>query len=420
MLIPIAEIKFTPSQDIDEDQLIGIADSIKEKGLSHSIIVRRENSSYMLVSGEKRLLAAQRIGWTEIPAEIRDVSESEGEEIRLHENLKRFNLPWWEQVVLVERLHTLRQAKHGPAATGRPAKTEVKGWSIRDTAKELQVGVGPLSEDLGLARFLRSNPELKKVKDKKTAIRLMRIAADRQEAESEATLPSARTQSQIFEGDAVEILKQLPANSVHHCITDPPWIKFFDPKLTIDERTLPVFRELYRVLKHGAFLYVFGGLDDYGYYAGVDEPHYQEGVDVVHKKGELEKIGFTVSKTPILWQKINSLSRRGVASWEYDRDFEFIILAVKGSPALTTGRKLSSIKSFPIVHPTKMIHPNEKPVDLVRDLIDDCSYEGQLIIDPFAGSGVLGEACKGMKRNYYLIERDHESFVKIQQRLGYK
>jgi DNA modification methylase len=112
------------------------------------------------------------------------------------------------------------------------------------------------------------------------------------------------------------------------------------------------------------------------------------------------------------------LSRRGVSSWEYDRDFEFIIVAVKGSPALTTGRKLSSVKSFPIVHPTKMIHPNEKPIELISDLIEDCSYENQLIIDPFAGSGVLGVACSKMNRHYYLIERDHDTYENIRKRLG--
>lgn len=411
MLIDVDLIEFTPT-DADPEQLQQLTESIAEKGLSHPIIVRPANElgKHPLVSGEKRLRAFITLGRAQIPADIREISENEGKEIRLHENLKRFNLAWWDQVMLVEELHNLRQTQHGlPERTGRPPAEGPKpkvGWSIRDTAQELQVGIGPLSEDLNLARALRHDPSLKNVKDKKTAVRLIRVATQRFNAEQEASSPIALDANQVFFGDAQTILKNFPTGSIDHGITDPPWIKFFDQSLTIDERTLPVFRELYRVLKHGAFLYVFCGLDDYTYYAGTDDPPTEGRGEPVHRAGELEKIGFKISKTPLLWRKINSLSRRGVSSWEYDRDFEFIILAVKGSPALTTGRKLSSIKEFPITHPSKMIHPHEKPIDLIIDLITDCSYEGNIIVDPFGGSGVIGEACQKTKRKFILCERE--------------
>jgi len=303
MLIPISEIQFKQTEGIDEEQLAQLQESIKEKGLSHQIIVRQANGSYELVSGEKRLLAAKRLGWVEIEATVREIDSAEGEEIRLHENLKRFNLPWWEQVILVERLHQLRQAKYGEAKDGRPSKEEGKvGWSIRDTARELQVGVGPLSEDLSLARALRRDSTLKNVKDKKTAIRLIRIAETRHRAELEATLPSNLDGDQVFFGESTAVLTQLPSTSIHHCITDPPWINFFEPSLRLDERTLPVFRELYRVLKHGAFLFIFCGLDDYAYYAGTDIPVGDVENRVEHRAGELEKVGFKVGKTPLIWQ----------------------------------------------------------------------------------------------------------------------
>jgi len=420
MNLPIDQIDFTPSENPDEEQVKSIAESLSEIGQSHPLIVRPLNSSgrFALVSGERRLLAAKSLGWSEIKVEIRDISENDGEEIRLHENLKRFNLPWWDQVLLVEKLHLLRQAKHGQAKDGRPAKAvEKSGWSVRDTARELQVALGSISEDLNLARAVRNDPTLRNIKDKKTAIRLVRITAKRHQAEAEAGLSHEMEGDQVFLGDAAVILSQLPANSVHHAVTDPPWINFFDPSLTIDDRTLPVFRELYRVLKFGAFLYLFCGLDDYSYYAGVDEPHTKVGEPTEHKPGQLERIGFTISKTPLLWKKLNSMSRRGVASWEYDRDFEFIILAVKGTPALTTGTKLSSIKEHAIVHPTQMIHPNEKPIELIQDILEDCSYQNQIICDPFAGSGVLGEACIAMNRSYILIERDKKSYDNIIKRL---
>jgi DNA modification methylase len=427
--IPLDQITIVdPSSAIDQEQLIGIRDSIQEIGLSHPLILRRANNSgegYLLVAGEKRYLAAKELGWSDIEAEIREVDERQGKIIRLQENLKRFNLPWWEQVMLVEQLHQIRQQEHGIASRGRPQKgTEAQGWSIRDTAEELGVGVGPLSEDLSLARALKNNPTLAKVQDKKTAIRLMRVAADRYRTELDATAPKfgklEDIRNQVYFGDSESVLKNLPDHSVDHCVTDPPWIKYFDAKLRIDERTTPVFKELYRVLKSGALLYLFCGLQDYAYYAGTDYPDPDSPNETLHRTGELERLGFTVSSTPIIWQKVHSLSRRGVRPWEYSRDFEFVIVACKGSATLVSSGQLSGIKTFKIVHPSAMVHPNEKPVELLEDIISDCSYEGNLIIDPFAGSGVVGSACKRKKRNYILIERDKKFYDQIVRRMDAK
>lgn len=428
MILNLDTIKIErPSDSIDAEQLQGIVDSIKEVGLSHRPIVRPANNlagAYYLVSGEKRILAARALGWTEMDVEVRDVSETDGQIIRLHENLRRFNLPWHEQVILVEQLHLLRQSEHGVATRGRPEKDTPKvGWTVRDTANELQMGVGNLSEDLNLAKALHMDRALANVKDKKTAIKLVRNAVRRNISEEEAGLPSNTSEldNQVLFGDSVSILKQMAASSIDHCITDPPWINFFDAKLTLDERTLPVFTELYRVLKYNSFLYIFCGLDDYDYYVGHDEPDpANPSGERIHVKGQLEKIGFNVANTPIIWQKVNSLSRRGVRTWEYDRDFEFVIVAAKGSPVLTASRRLSGIKSFKIVHPSQMIHANEKPVELVEDLLADCSYDGNLIIDPFAGSGVLGLACKRSKRKFVLIERDKAAYDAIVKRMEAK
>jgi DNA modification methylase/ParB-like chromosome segregation protein Spo0J len=415
-----------PSAEIDQSALKELADSINEKGLSHAVIVRPANDSgrYPLASGEKRVLACKILGHKDIEAVIKNLTEKEGKEIRLHENLKRFNLPWYDQVVLVEELHKLRQEEHGVAKVGRPSIEDSdgpkQGWSIRDTAKELNVGIGALSEDLSLARALRDDPTLRKVKDKKTAVRLARVIAQRRTSEQEAGLPTTFDANQVYLGDSASILSALPAASIDHCVTDPPWIKFFDPALRIDERTVPVFREVYRVLKHGAFLYVFCGLDDYAYYAGVDKPNPDNPTETIHDRGILETIGFAVSNTPVIWRKGNALSRRGVRQWEYDRDFEFIIVAVKGNPALTTSRRLSGIKEADIVHPAHMIHPNEKPASLIEDIVTDCSYEGNIILDPFGGSGILGEVCKATKRKYIICERDKKFYDGICNRLKTK
>jgi DNA modification methylase len=402
MNVLIERIKFVP-KEIPEGMINEIAESIAEQGLMQAITVRPTNAldGYELVFGEKRLRAAMKLGWTEIPCNIRDVSDLDMRAQRAHENLKRYNLPWFEQVQIIEELHAIRQEQHGAGRTGRPTEEAGKlGWGVRDTAAELGLAIGNLSEDINLARAVRLDPSLRNVKDKRTAIRLVRLAGKRIQAEVEAGLPTELEHDQVYCGDSATILKNFPASTFHACITDPPWLSFFDPALTRDERTLPVFKELYRVMRYDSFVYVVVGDEDYFYY-----------------KEELPKLGFTVSKTPLFWRKLNALSRRGVRGWEYDRDFEFILLAVKGNPVLTSSTKISSFKDFAAVPSRSLIHPNEKPIELIKNVIQDSTFEGNFIIDPFAGSGVVGLACKETKRRFILCERDEKYYKGICKRL---
>lgn len=430
MKISLAEI-FLPEKQLSEDQqkvITELADSIKEIGLSHPVILRKRSPGeqlYKVASGERRILALKSLGIKEVEADIREIDEVNGSVVRIHENLRRFNLPWPEQVALVEELHKIRQAEHGQAKPegGRPFKDpeKNKGWSLRDTANELKVGVGNLSEDMLLARAVRTDPRLVEITDKKTAVRLARLAVQRAEQEDEARTPSPQHKKwidQTYLGDSAEIIKRFGSNSIDHCITDPPWIRFFDNKLRIDERTVPVFKELYRVLRPGAFLFVFAGIDDYHYYAGRNIPDKDYLNQMRRDPGVLESIGFSIGATPVLWAKQNSISRRGVRPWEYDRDFEFVVVAVKGNAILTNAMRCSGIKTHKVVPSPSMVHPNEKPLELIKEFVNDCSYEGNTIIDPFAGSGVVGEACEKMKRHYVMIERDAKYHAQILKRMG--
>uniref|UniRef100_A0A6H1ZIH7 Putative methyltransferase n=1 Tax=viral metagenome TaxID=1070528 RepID=A0A6H1ZIH7_9ZZZZ len=56
----------------------------------------------------------------------------------------------------------------------------------------------------------------------------------------------------------------------------------------------------------------------------------------------------------------------------------------------------------------KNIHPTQKPVALFEYLIKTYTNEGDLVLDNCAGSGTTGVACKKLKRNYILIEKEQE------------
>jgi site-specific DNA-methyltransferase (adenine-specific) len=65
--------------------------------------------------------------------------------------------------------------------------------------------------------------------------------------------------------------------------------------------------------------------------------------------------------------------------------------------------------------PSKNNHPTVKPIALMEYLIKLVSREGAVVLDPFAGSGTTGMACKKLNRNFILIEREPE-YCKIAEK----
>lgn len=389
-----------PEFEKDEDYE-NLKSSIKDQGLLHPVTVRTVNNKFHVIAGKKRALALKELGHERVPVTVRELDDNDSMVLGIHENLRRTNLPWWDQANLVEQLHELRQAQHGKPKAGRPKKGEEKsGWTMRDTAEELDAALGSVSESILLADAVRSDPQLRSIKDRRTALKIVRQKAKQYTAELEQAAPVDFATNEVYNGSCSDILRQLDPLIFDACITDPPWERFKDQKFVMDEETRPSFKEIYRVMKPDSFLFMFLGMDDFLAY-----------------KELLPNYGFEVSRQPLFWHKINVLSR-GTKSWEYARDYEFILLAVKGSPVLATSRQLSAIKSCPVVPTKLMVHPNEKPVDLVRGIVEECTHPGAVVLDPFAGSGSHLEAIYRSGRRYIGIERDHQIYTRVCERMN--
>lgn len=70
-------------------------------------------------------------------------------------------------------------------------------------------------------------------------------------------------------------------------------------------------------------------------------------------------------------------------------------------------------------HPREAgLHPTQKPVRLMQALIELTTQNGQLILDPFAGSGTTGVAAKNLSRNYLMFEKSPEFFEIATRRLS--
>ena len=404
MKIKLSDIAYKLEGEPD-DALRELADSIKTQGLFQPIRVRVvsddvRSEHYDIIFGRRRVAACHLLGLDEIESEVVEADDHKVLIDSIHENLRRTNLSWWDQSDLIKQLHTERQAEHGKPKAGRPKKgAEKEGWGIAETAEELALSLGGVSEAITLADAVAQDPSLRNVHDRRTALKLVRSKVKRIEAEIYGAAPTDFDVDTVYLGSALDVLKQLPSEMFHVCLTDPPWVRFKDDKFVRDEETMPTFREVYRVLRPDSFLYMFVGTDDY-----------------IDYKALLPNYGFVVSGGPLIWAKSGVISR-GTAAWDYARDTELILFAVKGSPALTSPQQLSRVKTYPVVPSVKLVHPNEKPVKLIENILEDCSFPGHLILDPFAGSGSHLEACIKINRKYVGIERDRRIKENIDDRL---
>jgi len=83
---------YQPRAEFDEVELAALADSIREHGMLQPILVRKAVGRYQLISGERRLKAAIRAGWTEVAARVREADDREMAELAIVENLQRKDL----------------------------------------------------------------------------------------------------------------------------------------------------------------------------------------------------------------------------------------------------------------------------------------------------------------------------------------
>lgn len=93
--IPASEIYPNPAQPrktFDEQSIAELASSIKAHGLLSPIVVRKMNTKYEIIAGERRFQACKAAGIEKIPAMVKDISDADAFKISLVENLQREDL----------------------------------------------------------------------------------------------------------------------------------------------------------------------------------------------------------------------------------------------------------------------------------------------------------------------------------------
>ena len=134
----------------------------------------------------------------------------------------------------------------------------------------------------------------------------------------------------------------------------------------------------------------------------------------------LEENGFLI-KDLIRWEKNNPMPRN--VNSRYVMDFEVAVWAVKGKSKWVFNKPESAPYLKPVIRTgvvpggKKRIHPTQKHLTVIESLIKVHSNEGDLVFDPFAGSGTTALACKNTKRKFIGSEIDKNYFEKAAERL---
>jgi len=210
---------------------------------------------------------------------------------------------------------------------------------------------------------------------------------------------------EIILGDALEELPKLESDSFDAVITDPPYGSNHSwDKATMDFQETWI-KEVTRILKpSGVFFSFFCSLKVHQF------------ISIVEKY--LNYRNLVVWSHPNLYGAYQSYGRdRFKLTWEA------IIYAVKGKPTVEVAQKFHlfygsgfDVITIPAIT-TQKLHKAEKPLKLIKLLVASVTEPGDKVLDPFAGSGTTGVACKMLNRDCLLIEKEQKFYEIAKERL---
>lgn len=193
----------------------------------------------------------------------------------------------------------------------------------------------------------------------------------------------------------------MPDESVDAIITGPPYginyVSQTGARIKNDKAPFIWFLyDAFRVLKSGGTLLCFTRWD-------VEQTF----IDA------MKLAGFQV-KSEVIWDKV--MHGMGDCKAQFAPTHENVVFAVKGKFSFP-GKRPRDVVTYHKLASGEMIHPTEKPVGLLTSLVNAVTKPGDLILDPFAGSGSTLVAAKKSGRRFIGVELDDEYYEKARRRI---
>lgn len=214
----------------------------------------------------------------------------------------------------------------------------------------------------------------------------------------------------LYCGDCVEVMNGLSLQT-DLLLTDPPYLIDYKTNRRKDkdhEFCTPIANDNNPKLVEDALAAAFGLLkqDRAAYvFCSSDKVDWFKAVVARHAK----------IKNLIVWVKNSHTA--GDLSAAFGKQYELILLANKGRRKIN-GKRITDVWNFKRVVGAEQVHQNQKPVDLLMQCIDKHTMPGELVLDPFGGSGSTAVAAESMGRRWLLIEKEEKYCELIAKRLS--
>lgn len=380
--------------------------------------------SYLLIAGETRLkaidaLAAEKrifsynrqpIAPGEVPivlAELETILQQK--EAELDENIIRYELTWQERAQALADIHALRVATNPEQTQQQTAEELVTKGNISGVKSP-----GALRETIRQSVLIAphlANPVIANARNANEARQLI-LKAEQERAEAILAKRglgqlAAKPEIELRHGDLEAVIPLLDESLFDLILADPPYgiaasgggfrsrtvhHHNYDDTPEYARRLLQcILTEGFRISKPRANCFLFTDISHWDWLQRISA-----------------QIGWTPFRRPLIWGKSDS---EGLAPWGSFGPritTDFIFFATKGQKGLLA----SPIDYIRVnrVSRSERIHAAEKPVELVRKLLECSTLPGDSVLDPCCGSGSTLVAAREMGRKALGIEKDEAYF----------
>lgn len=234
----------------------------------------------------------------------------------------------------------------------------------------------------------------------------------------------------LYLGDCIEVMKKLERNKVDLIFADPPYFLSNDGQSirsgkvvsvnkgdwdkkenydNVDSFTYNWLKECYRILKYDGTIWVSG-------------THH----NIFDIEKNMKRIGFKIFNI-VIWHKSDPPPL--IYKNKFRFSYEFIIWAKKGGKHYFNYDEMYSVNNQEMEDVWLMdavqmsekkhgYHPTQKPEALLDRIIKATSKEGNIVLDPFLGSGTTCYVAKKLNRKYIGIEKEKKYFNIAKDRLA--
>lgn len=433
-LIEISRLRIGKRQrkKIDKGPLTELRESIRTKGLFHPPVVRHnmdENGGiFELVVGERRTTAIKELSSTnttfycnnvEVPPGFIPVtfiwealSATQLLEAELDENIRRVDIPWQDRTAALAELHERYKAERPSQTIADTARTLIADHGVGSSSATPQSNQNAVAKEVKQATVIAEhihNPKVAKARNAQEAYnQILRMEESKFRtalAKKALLVVPERPHIELRNGDLMIVLPSLPAHTFDLICGDPPYgigasgggfrqrTEVHHNYNDTSDNALMLYQAIltegFRVTKPQANLFLFMDIRYYDFLQTISA-----------------RLGWTPFPRPIIWGKSDS---EGLAPWGaagFRLTTEFIFFATKGQKGLLA----SPVDYLRVDRVADKDHAAEKPVALLRKLIECSTLPGDSVLDPCCGSGSTLKAAQELRRVGLGIEKDKDYY----------